>query len=559
MNPTAPPRGSSQNFTPNLPNSYNYVPSGHGPPNPYLYHPNFIPPPQQNYQPSLLPQSQNYNSPPMLYRPAQPYMSQTMASPVIQPVPPIRQINSNLPSTRSQNNSKSTVGIQNRTGENNCFLNSVIQLLWHIESFKSEIYLITQTSPTGLELQKLFKQLSNQSSLISTSNLRQILGYQKDSMDDAVEAIQKILSNIHQKTFGHEIIEQVSCQGCGKPTNNHTYSENILYVQGNSFLQTLKLNYSQNFNNNLATCLKLASCTTYGDESKVTPCPINQNICPGSKQPLKNRKCLKNTPSTLILCLQFINQPNLSQIQQLYQAISGQNLKLDLQDLYHSVQSNTFVQEAQLTGLVCYYGLHFTTIVYHHVRKVWCFIDDTKVKDIGCDFSKVIEYCVNNTFRPYILIYDRKNSDEISEAEILSNLKATGQGMPGSYSGQITNSTTNPAKSNQPMAAPIRTSSNLHYPITRTFNPVSHSLLNQNLPKASLPQPKQKVQIAANFVPPQQPKASPILPSSQSSNQMLQKEKRYPSINLLGEEEDAVTPFNAHIRHLYQQAQNYKK
>lgn len=45
-------------------------------------------------------------------------------------------------------------GLENKTGENNCFLNVVIQSLWHLKRFRSKFFEWTEHSCCDKEKQK---------------------------------------------------------------------------------------------------------------------------------------------------------------------------------------------------------------------------------------------------------------------------------------------------------------------------------------------------------------------------------------------------------------------
>ena len=55
---------------------------------------------------------------------------------------------------------------------------------------------------------------------ISTSHLRNALGYDHNTMDDAVDCIERILNAVDQSSIGQRVIEQQACSSCAKNKKN---------------------------------------------------------------------------------------------------------------------------------------------------------------------------------------------------------------------------------------------------------------------------------------------------------------------------------------------------
>ena len=162
---------------------------------------------------------------------------------------------------------------------------------------------------------------SNNNFAISTKNLRKALGYDKNTMDDAVECIERILSQIRkQDQFGHSIIEQQICGACARSETNNTqnqqakFTELIHYVPATSLLTAIKSNNNHNQTQkqhqnqqqqlHFGTLLRLAGSTSVPNiEGQITQCPVNPKTCPGSRKTLQKRRSLTNTPDILAVSL----------------------------------------------------------------------------------------------------------------------------------------------------------------------------------------------------------------------------------------------------------------
>ena len=442
MNPN-----THQNFNPQY-NPQNAIPRSNYGQSPYQNRPSAAPlgmqyaPQNYQYQPASVSfqQSPNYSNvyPNLISSPnygpnvlTSNFKQQVKISPVIEA--PSNQLNRN----RAGSSAESTVGLENKTGENNCFLNSIVQLLYHIEAFKNELLSTNQSTPVSLELKNLFSQISNKSSQISTSKLRTLLGYQNNSMDDATEAVERVISKIpNQTTFGHDILEQNSCPTCAKVSKTENFREVIKYSPAGNLVKLIELNQELNNSapNSFATCVKLACGATFhandsnlirtnsGNEIEmVKPCPVNSKICPGSKKPFKSRKTLKNSPRTAALCIHWesLNPPRNS-VQKLIKEIA---IDIDVHNLYDSVAqvpdhsssiNSTSNRILQLSGVVCYYGLHYTVFVKNRRKNAWLFADDSNVKTVGQNWKDVVDKCLKGNYMPVLLIYSERGSENAS-------------------------------------------------------------------------------------------------------------------------------------------------
>jgi len=151
-------------------------------------------------------------------------------------------------------------GLENRIGENNCFLNVIIQSLWHLESFKRQFIQCEEHNHKTSDdcifcaLKIIFNQynfgeeeiippLHEALSHVFAKQLR----FQMNELGDAAEAFEKILESIHlairgrenceppcfvHENFGLTIVEQQncslkSCQATSEPVVMNVF---MLYI-----------------------------------------------------------------------------------------------------------------------------------------------------------------------------------------------------------------------------------------------------------------------------------------------------------------------------------------
>jgi hypothetical protein len=67
----------------------------------------------------------------------------------------------------------------------------------------------------------------------------------------------------------------------------------------------------------------------------------------------------------------------------------------------------------QLMGIVCYYGKHYSTFMWHTKSKSWVYFDDATVKDMGRNFQDVIDKCCKGRYQPLLLMYANPDGQAI--------------------------------------------------------------------------------------------------------------------------------------------------
>lgn len=76
-------------------------------------------------------------------------------------------------------------------------------------------------------------------------------------------------------------------------------------------------------------------------------------------------------------------------------------------DAFHACVDRAWAARAthQLVGLVTYYGKHYSTFFFHSKLRLWIYFDDADVKEIGPEWSQVVEKCKRGRFQPLLLLY----------------------------------------------------------------------------------------------------------------------------------------------------------
>ncbi|XP_067671433.1 uncharacterized protein [Haliotis asinina] len=321
-----------------------------------------------------------------------------------------------------------TKGLRNAPGENNCFLNSAVQVFWHLDVFRRSYRCLTGHVCMGnscifCALKVIFTQLqySDQTSLHPDA-LRKALAetfanqqrFQLGHMDDAAECFENILRRIHlhiandhseddctaphclpHQKFAMSVCDQIVCP-CGASSKPHNFQEMVHYVTANNLVsQSRLMQKSGDILHPDRFGLLLRSAVAMGD---IRSCPGN---CGKSVQ---IRRTLKSCPDVVSVGLVWdSDHPSIEMTTEVARNIGT---TIMLQDVFHSVLLDmNSLPKLHLVGVVCYYGKHYSTFVFHSKLKVWIYFDDATVKEIGPNWSHVVDKCMRGRYQPLLLLY----------------------------------------------------------------------------------------------------------------------------------------------------------
>ncbi|XP_012946362.1 inactive ubiquitin carboxyl-terminal hydrolase 54, partial [Aplysia californica] len=169
--------------------------------------------------------------------------------------------------------STATKGLRNAPGENNCFVNSAVQVFWHLDVFRRSYRRLSGHTCMGnscifCALKVIFTQFqfSDQSSLHPDA-LRKALAetfanqhrFQLGHMDDAAECFENILRRIHyhiasscnedtctaphclpHRKFSLNIVEKVVCP-CGASSSPLKFNEMVHYISATALVSQARV------------------------------------------------------------------------------------------------------------------------------------------------------------------------------------------------------------------------------------------------------------------------------------------------------------------------------
>ena len=375
----------------------------------------------------------------------------------------IRRTNTLRKSLNGSINNKILIPLLNRTKENNCFLNVIIQVLFNLDDFKNELFSediidISKKSKAIHEFYELFKSYkleqqknkdnrdSNQiEPVLSVNNLRNYLNqvyncYRPGECGDPMETMGYIFDLIHKaycKIYGKKkkdckcpshkyfflyLSDIKSCPHCNAKAvqwyNDDCFMFNILIKE-----ITNKLN-GKNINSyKLKLFPKLKELNeTYENENKlkITGCNCDNRMIsayerklklmgPSSKYLIINITWAEEFPSMLEILTAFGLIPLSDSIENLF--TFGDELKIKDKD-----------NEVFYIKSVILYGIyHYVCIIYMNDQKRWAIIDDKTIKYIN-KYYDLIDFLLRNHLMPVGIIYSKLNKDKIEENEIKSNI-----------------------------------------------------------------------------------------------------------------------------------------
>ncbi|KAK3227758.1 hypothetical protein Dsin_007620 [Dipteronia sinensis] len=322
-------------------------------------------------------------------------------------------------------------GLENNSGENNCFLNVIIQSLWHLTEFRKQFMKGSKSDHAHVgapcvvcALFDIFNDLHIASSndnvdaisptplriALSNLNQRQNL-FQMGQMNDADEVLDFILRYIHRaytsslggsgnncegsssacimhSFFGMRILEAVYAENLG-PRSIHPRHSFVLISINMNELRTKK---SMHGNSSFNVSVNLALAEIANENSQVT------DWIP----PLVLRTVLSWPPTSndeFDIANNFIDLATQLDIGGHFQGLK---------------QGNTYT----LISMVCYYAQHYVCFIYGREQQSYVLYNDRFIEVVG-GWDDVKKKCIESGLKPVLVIYEidvMDKSDVVREA-----------------------------------------------------------------------------------------------------------------------------------------------
>ncbi|KAM9827834.1 inactive ubiquitin carboxyl-terminal hydrolase 53 [Neosynchiropus ocellatus] len=320
-----------------------------------------------------------------------------------------------------------TKGLLNEPGQNSCFLNSAVQVLWQLDIFRRSLrqlpgHFCLGESCIFCALKGIFSQFQHsRERALPSDNLRHALAetfkdeqrFQLGFMDDAAECFENILERIHlhivpeetdactskscitHQKFAMSLYEQSVCRSCGASSDPLPFTELVHYVSTTALCQQMLLRKDESFGE-----LLQAACTV-GD---LRNCPSNCG------QRIKIRRVLMNSPE--IVTIGFVWDSEQSDLTD--DVIRSLGPHLSLSALFYRVTDEHAMKgELLLVGMICFSSRHYCAFAFHTKSSKWVFFDDATVKEIGSRWKDVVGKCIKGHFQPLLLFYSNPDGSAI--------------------------------------------------------------------------------------------------------------------------------------------------
>ena len=349
----------------------------------------------------------------------------------------------------AKNVSKDNDGIillENGFGINNCFLNAIVQVLYHLEEFRYKLMAIKIKKEINDPVFQLYTMFNNYESLaklntiemLNSALLRKALHhkfgtYPKGKFGDPIETILELLELIHKEYFENDEKGKTSDDFC-MAQMCPSHSNFLLYLKEIKFCPTCSAVSTQKYDKDcfmftvasselLHLIVEEETFSNYKYSLFKKVKYITQNSGQNNKVRLNKCKCkIISTRKRLFLYKKFspfliINMtwdsdfPFITDICKIYGLIpiidkNNYLFELDMENgkrKKEELQSNYY-----LSSMILFGQRHYTCFFYNREIKMWSFTDDEKKNNFKT-YHELIVYLIGRRSFPVGLIYTSVN------------------------------------------------------------------------------------------------------------------------------------------------------
>ncbi|XP_059025898.1 inactive ubiquitin carboxyl-terminal hydrolase 54 isoform X4 [Mustela lutreola] len=296
---------------------------------------------------------------------------------------------------RSSTSIAPSKGLSNEPGQNSCFLNSALQVLWHLDIFRRSFRQLTTHKCMGDSC--IFCALKE--------NLLMRIHFQiADETKEDICTAQHCIS--HQK-FAMTLFEQCVCTSCGATSDPLPFIQMVHYISTTSLC-------------NQAICMlerrEKPSPSMFGELLQNASTMGDLRNCPSNcGERIRIRRVLMNAPQ--IITIGLVWDSDHSDLAE--DVIHSLGTCLKLGDLFFRVTDDRAKQsELYLVGMICYYGKHYSTFFFQTKIRKWMYFDDAHVKEIGPKWKDVVTKCIKGHYQPLLLLYADPQGTPVSTQDL---------------------------------------------------------------------------------------------------------------------------------------------
>ncbi|KAM4834277.1 ubiquitin carboxyl-terminal hydrolase 53 [Thomomys bottae] len=334
-----------------------------------------------------------------------------------------------------------TKGLLNEPGQNSCFLNSAVQVLWQLDIFRRSLRVLTGHMCQGdacifCALKTIFAQFQHsREKALPSDNIRHALAesfkdeqrFQLGLMDDAAECFENILERIHfhlvpsrdadmctskscitHQKFAMTLYEQCVCRSCGASSDPLPFTEFVRYISTTALCNEVERMMERHERLKPEMFAELLQAANTTDDYRKCPSNCGQKI--------KIRRVLMNCPEIVTIGLVWDSEhSDLTE-----EVVRNLATHLYLPGLFYRVtDENAKTSELHLVGVICYTSRHYCAFAFHTKTSKWVFFDDANVKEVGTKWKDVVSKCIRCHFQPLLLFYANPEGTAISTEDAL--------------------------------------------------------------------------------------------------------------------------------------------
>lgn len=331
-------------------------------------------------------------------------------------------------------------GFTNRLGENNCFLNVVLQALWHLGAFSTRFAALEQHRHADpcvfCALKAIFSdyQFGDDAHVLPDSVRRALSTifapesrFQLGAFADAAETYEALLTKLHEevcdtkasadsctcsppcvahKVFGLNVLEQAVCTECGATSEPQTFQQWLFYAPAASLAKY----------HDADPDLPLDALLAKVQSEDVRSCPAEQP-CGGvggeEEEEGKKRRTgrlnryLSGSPEVFAVGLAWVPEDaeDTDRIEKSVVHLISERIRAGA--VFDAADDRDAVYD--LRGVICFYGRHYVSFFHsgrHRNGRVWKSFDDTLVRTVGDGtFADVRQKALAGHLHPTVLFY----------------------------------------------------------------------------------------------------------------------------------------------------------
>ncbi|XP_059551560.1 inactive ubiquitin carboxyl-terminal hydrolase 53 isoform X4 [Myotis daubentonii] len=346
-----------------------------------------------------------------------------------------------------------TKGLLNAPGQNSCFLNSAVQVLWQLDIFRRSLRALTGHVCQGeacifCALKTMFAQFQHsREKALPSDNVRRALAesfrdeqrFQLGLMDDAAECFENILERIHfhivpsrdadmctskccvaHQKFAMTLYEQCVCRSCGASSDPLPFTEFVRYISTTALCNEVGRMTDRHERVRPEMFAELLQAANTTDDYRKCPSNCGQKI--------KIRRVLMNCPEIVTIGLVWDSEHS----DLTSDVVRSLATHLSLPGLFYRVtDENAKNSELHLVGLICYTSRHYCAFTFHTKSSKWVFFDDANVKEVGTRWKDVVSKCLRCHFQPLLLFYANPEGTAVSTEDALRQVVSWPHQRPG--------------------------------------------------------------------------------------------------------------------------------